>query len=317
MTTITKEEVKAFIEQIESDLSNGWEAQIFELKLARIALASLEAEKGADPVVFTDERNLHRIAMGRETSLILGKQNQEVGDIPLYRHAQPVQVDKEFIPKNLDKALGVVGVALPESKEEFNFQIERWIQRLIDRVIRYADEFKEQPAPVVPDEMATSDDMNLYQKSFAQGYNACRAAMLQGVEPVSNHDELALYYLQGQKDGLEWAAQLAEANHPHTGDWLYDDPLELAKAIRKGPDMPEFAGSSPVTQDGWISCSERMPDKGQRVLVCVDFDSSTVTPLVKDAEYTGSTFRIGHNTINTTGETSVTHWMPLPAPPQQ
>ncbi|EEJ8781138.1 DUF551 domain-containing protein [Salmonella enterica subsp. enterica] len=186
MTTITKEEVKAFIEQIESDLSNGWEAQIFELKLARIALASLEAEKGADPVAFTDERNLHHIAIGRETSLIWGKQNQEVGDIPLYRHAQPVPVDKEFIPKNLDKALGVVGVALPESKEEFNFQIERWIQRLIDRVIRYADEFKEQPAPVVPDEMATSDDMNLYQKSFAQGYNACRAAMLQGVEQPQN-----------------------------------------------------------------------------------------------------------------------------------
>lgn len=44
MTTITREEVKAFIEQIESDLSNGWEAQIFELKLARIALASLTAE---------------------------------------------------------------------------------------------------------------------------------------------------------------------------------------------------------------------------------------------------------------------------------
>nr|ECK8663021.1 hypothetical protein [Salmonella enterica subsp. enterica serovar Schwarzengrund] len=145
----------------------------------------------ADPVVFTDERNLHHIAMGRETSLIWGKQNQEVGDIPLYRHAQPVPVDKGFIPKNLDKALGVVGVALPESKEEFNFQTERWIQRLIDRVIRYADEFKEQPVPVVPDEMATSDDMNLYQKSFAQGWNACRAAMLQGGQPVSNRDELS------------------------------------------------------------------------------------------------------------------------------
>ncbi|HBS8564781.1 hypothetical protein [Klebsiella pneumoniae] len=49
---------------------------------------------------------------------------------------------------------------------------------------------------------------------------------------------LPLDYLQGQKDGLEWAAQLAEANHPETGDWLYDDPIELAKAIRKGPDMP-------------------------------------------------------------------------------
>lgn len=49
---------------------------------------------------------------------------------------------------------------------------------------------------------------------------------------------LPLDYLQGHKDGLEWAARLAEANHPETGDWLYDDPIELAKAIRKGPDMP-------------------------------------------------------------------------------
>ncbi|EBW2072964.1 Eaa protein [Salmonella enterica subsp. enterica] len=135
----------------------------------------------ADPVVFTDERNLHHIARGRETSLIWGKQNQEVGDIPLYRHAQPVPVDKEFIPKNLDKALGVVGVALPESKEEFNFQIERWIQLLIDRVIRYADEFKEQPAPVVPPEKWVNPDINYAEENgFAEGWNACRAAMLNG-----------------------------------------------------------------------------------------------------------------------------------------
>ncbi|EHJ4216106.1 Eaa protein [Salmonella enterica] len=134
-----------------------------------------------DPVVFTDERNLRHIASGRETSLIWGKQNQEVGDIPLYRHAQPVPVDKEFIPKNLDKALGVVGVALPESKEEFNFQIERWIQLLIDRVIRYADEFKEQPAPVVPPEKWVNPDINYAEENgFAEGWNACRAAMLNG-----------------------------------------------------------------------------------------------------------------------------------------
>lgn len=185
MTTITKErllKIQHWRETYGAD-SNVMLPAEEAAELARIALASLEAEKGADPVVFTDERNLRHIASGRETSLIWGKQNQEVGDIPLYRHAQPVPVDKEFIPKNLDKALCVVGVALPESKEEFNFQIERWIQRLIDRVIRYADEFKEQPAPVVPDEMATSDDMNLYQKSFAQGYNACRNAML-NAEPL-------------------------------------------------------------------------------------------------------------------------------------
>ncbi|WP_105450400.1 DUF551 domain-containing protein [Escherichia coli] len=74
-------------------------------------------------------------------------------------------------------------------------------------------------------------------------------AMLHSAEPASNHEELPLDYLQGQKDGLEWAAQLAEANHPQTGDWLYDDPLELAKAIRKGPDMPEFDGPTPISSE--------------------------------------------------------------------
>ena len=62
---------------------------------------------------------------------------------------------------------------------------------------------------------------------------------------------LPLDYLQGHKDGLEWAAQLAEANHPETGDWLYDDTIELAKAIRKGPDMPPVqpvADSDPVAE---------------------------------------------------------------------
>lgn len=65
----------------------------------------------------------------------------------------------------------------------------------------------------------------------------------------SESECLPLYYLQGHKDGLEWATQLAEANHPETGDWLYDDPIELAKAIRKGPDMPpaqSVADSEPV-----------------------------------------------------------------------
>lgn len=77
------------------------------LKLAEIALAQLIAEPverdgaDADPVVFTDELNLHHIARGRETSLIWGKQNQEVGDIPLYRHAQPAPVVPEEIPKGL------------------------------------------------------------------------------------------------------------------------------------------------------------------------------------------------------------------------
>ena len=76
-------------------------------------------------------------------------------------------------------------------------------------------------------------------------YLARMALAAMDSEPV----EMPLDYLQGHKDGLEWAARLAEANHPDTGDWLYDDPIELAKAIRKGPDMPPaqpVADSEPV-----------------------------------------------------------------------
>nr|WP_309487856.1 DUF551 domain-containing protein [Escherichia coli] len=149
-----------------------------------------------------------------------------------------------------------------------------------------------------------------------RGRNACRAAMLQGSQPVSNHEELPLDYLQGQKDGLEWAAQLAEANHPQTGDWLYDDPLELAKAIRKGPDMPEFDGPTPVTPDGWISCSERMPDSKTAVLVAREFDRKG------DWRMKWATYIPGHPDANDgwiiPGASWIpSHWMPLPEPPQE
>ncbi len=134
------------------------------------------------------------------------------------------------------------------------------------------------PVPVVPEEKPMPNPLSMYAVDAVaaiaevRGWNACHAAMLQGadgtltnegtmqlsgnseqIEPVSNRDELPLDYLQGHKDGLEWAAQLAEANHPQTGDWLYDDQIDLARAIRKGPDMPTVqGGNSPVIPDGWV-----------------------------------------------------------------
>ncbi|MDE9718838.1 DUF551 domain-containing protein [Citrobacter cronae] len=226
------------------------------------------------------------------------------------------------------------------------------------------------PTPVVPEPKSYMDFWEQYPDMTAQeaidrsaGWNACRSAMLQGSQPVSNRDELPLDYLQGHKDGLEWAAQLAEANHPQTGDWLYDDQTELAKAIRKGPDMPPVeSGNSPVipdgwqlvpkqitlemecalsradsyeigwrlalaaapthsgTNDGWIPCSERMPTKNERVLIFINFNSDTVPLSIHDAQFTGSTFRRGNATVNVfplEDGYGVTHWMPLPAAPQQ
>ncbi|HCK2325103.1 TPA: ead/Ea22-like family protein [Escherichia coli] len=136
-------------------------------------------------------------------------------------------------------------------------------------------------------------------------------------EPVSNSDELPLDYLQGHKDGLEWAAQLAEANHPQTGDWLYDDPIDLARAIRKGPDMPTVqAGNYPVTPDGWISCSERMPDTKTAVLVAKEFDRKG------DWRMKWATYIPGHPDANDGwiipgASWKPSHWMPLPEPPQE
>lgn len=117
-----------------------------------------------------------------------------------------------------------------------------------------------------------------------------------------------------KKDGLEWAAQLAEANHPQTGDWLYDDPLELAKAIRKGPDMPEFDGPAPVTPDGWISCSDRMPEDTKMLLafsqgkIVAAYWNWVINP-IDYKKYRAFTYLSGYILDD------VTHWMPLPEPP--
>lgn len=92
--------------------------------------------------------------------------------------------------------------------------------------------------------------LNIIETDHVQcGEASALARMALAAMDSSESVELPLDYLQGHKDGLEWAARLAEANHPETGDWLYDDPIELAKAIRKGPDMPPaqpVADSEPV-----------------------------------------------------------------------
>lgn len=317
MTTITREQQKQILidtanHVISRDNTSPYSENLREL--ARIALAALEAEKGADPVVFTDERNLHHIARGRETSLIWGKQNQEVGDIPLYRHAQPVPVDKEFIPKNLDKALGVVGVALPESKEEFNFQIERWIQRLIDRVIRYADEFKEQPMPVVPDEWTIQDAVKFCREtgrqdagSAMEAWNACRTAMLQGGQPVSNRDELQVIgWLRSDYNS-------DDKRDPNAPLFMLgsNDPSETW-----GVKYIPLSGNSPVIPDGWISCSERMPDSKTGVLVAREFDRKG------DWRMKWATYIPWHPDTNDGwlipgASWKPSHWMPLPEPPQE
>lgn len=240
-----------------------------------------------------------------------------------------------------------IGDCLDEAEQELIVTINKYASQLAAEPIATND-VREQtavpPVPVIQADVAQAIEKLKRKLVECNRYNycadavkgveyACHAAMLQGSQPVSNHEELPLDYLQGQKDGLEWAAQLAEANHPQTGDWLYDDPLELAKAIRKGPDMPEFDGPTPVTPDGWISCSERMPVIGE-------LNWRTSFPLLVTCEigvipaYYGfvrvngnkhygfmESLKYGDDSGNhpQTNEydliSNVTHWMPLPEPP--
>lgn len=91
-----------------------------------------------------------------------------------------------------------------------------------------------------------------------------------------------------------------------------------AEPVSQTYKLNKLSGNSPVTPDGWISCSDRMPEKGKDVLISVNFDSSLVEPLICSARYTGSTFRRGDATIKPgNGIEQATHWMPLPEPPQE
>lgn len=82
---------------------------------------------------------------------------------------------------------------------------------------------------------------------------------------------------------------------------------------------PQSHGSEPATVPGkWIPVSERMPEKNQNVLISVNFDSDLVEPLICSARYTGSTFRRGEATVKPgAGIEEATHWMELPAAPQE
>ena len=67
-------------------------------------------------------------------------------------------------------------------------------------------------------------------------------------------------------------------------------------------------------KDGWISCSEQMPDDGQHVIILCD------GAFVLYAQYRDSEFfdvvRNGEEFFETQSR-NVTHWMPLPEPPQE
>ncbi len=82
-----------------------------------------------------------------------------------------------------------------------------------------------------------------------------------------------------------------------------DDRIEAVKAV-----LRRLAGNYPVTPDGWISCSERMPNDAQWCVVNTEY-GYYVQCWSEGQGWLGDDISIP--------ECDVINWMPLPEPPKE
>ncbi|ECG6945889.1 DUF551 domain-containing protein [Salmonella enterica subsp. enterica serovar Braenderup] len=173
------------------------------------------------------------------------------------------------------------------------------------------------PEPVVPESISvrqaisaleSADCVTTIGQAYKMGWNACRAAMLQGSQPVSNRDELQVigwlrsdYNSDDKRDPDAPLFMLGSNNPSETWGVKY---------------MP-LTGNSPVTPDGWISCSERMPNDKDYVW-CWGKSYGWTECDTFEGYYDWSRNKWWAVTDDVEEPASkVTHWMLLPEPPQQ
>ncbi|HEI9618864.1 TPA: DUF551 domain-containing protein [Enterobacter hormaechei] len=103
----------------------------------------------------------------------------------------------------------------------------------------------------------------------------------------------------------------------------FDSAFEHGKAVGwnayRAAMLQSFGNSeqlnSPVIPDGWVACSEQMPEDEQEVIVQNKMGYRYVSYF---DEHSGLFFDMrGGNQMNCIEHIFVTHWMPLPAAPQQ
>ncbi len=157
------------------------------------------------------------------------------------------------------------------------------------------------------------DDALIHRE--AAGYiPICR---IEGAHPESGFDE---DFQMEQQANAEFIA----AANPATVLTLLNE-LETAKKriaeleaepVSQTYKLNELSGNSPVTPDGWISCSERMPEDTKMLLafsqgeIVAAYWNWVVNP-IDYKKYRAFTYLSG-NILD-----DVTHWMPLPEPPQE
>lgn len=160
------------------------------------------------------------------------------------------------------------------------------------------------------DDKYRSDSMwNKYWNTW----NACRTAMLQGSQPVSNRDELQV---------IGWLRS------DYNSDDKRDPNAPLFMLGRNDPSETwgvkyiPLSGNSPVIPCGWISCSERMP--GREYVLAGDFSGTHYLASIPNVQvgiyadwFDDEKPCWDDGDGNDLHLKEVTHWMPLPEPPQE
>ncbi|WP_372922048.1 DUF551 domain-containing protein [Salmonella enterica] len=158
------------------------------------------------------------------------------------------------------------------------------------------------------------DSNNTYD--YVDGWNACRAAMLQGAEPVSQTYELP-ELIEGMEVSIDVSTCDADAGNRYFGTVTEISELYTAKngyilLVQDAKPNFDVNGNSPVIPDGWISCSERMPEQGAYISAVSKHGEYVAGQVIDDwlDLHDGTSF----------GLDEVYLWMmlpPLPASPQQ
>lgn len=182
------------------------------------------------------------------------------------------------------------------------------------------------PVPVVPEEKPMPNPLKMYAVDAVaaiaevRGWNACRAAMLQGSQPVSQTYNLP-ELIEGMEVSIDVSTCDADLGNRYFGTVTEVSELDTAKngyilLVQDAKPNFDVNGNSPVTQDGWISCSERMPDSKTGVLVAREFGRKG------DWRMKWATYIPWHPDTNDGwlipgASWKPSHWMPLPEPPQE
>ncbi|HGE2373879.1 TPA: DUF551 domain-containing protein [Escherichia coli] len=145
-----------------------------------------------------------------------------------------------------------------------------------------------------------------------------RAAMLQGSQPVSQTYNLP-ELIEGMEVSIDISTCDADLGNRYFGTVTEALELDTAKngyilLVQDAEPNFDVNGNSPVTPDGWINCSERMPDDGQHVIILCD-GAFVLYAQYRDGEFF-DIVRNGDEFFETQSR-NVTDWMRLPEPPQE